>query len=109
LWAEPAAASQPAGSATHLNTFPVDAIGAYANGVLSMEYAKACVGSSGCRLPRGATTIIKQGVTIPINPDVFPNGLTGIREVDTFITLWNPQGLIAAPTVWSPDSPVVRT
>jgi hypothetical protein len=37
-----------------------------------------------------------------IQSGVFPHGLTGIREVDAFIGLWNPNGLTAGAKVWSP-------
>lgn len=90
-------------SVTYLNAYPVDSLGAYAAGVLAMEYARACGGASGqCRLPKGVTTIVKQGVTMTINSGAFPDGLTGIREVDTYIAMWNPRG--SEPSrVWSPD------
>ena len=34
---------------------------------------------------------------------MFPDGMTGIREVDLFIASVNPHRLRMAPTVWSPD------
>lgn len=88
---------------TYLNAYPVDTLGAYAAGVLSMEYAKACSGQGKCRLPAGVTTITRQGVTFDITSGAFPGGLTGIREVDSYLALWNPQPLRQAPQVWSPD------
>lgn len=95
-------------SVTYLNGYPVDAAGAYAAGVLAEEFAQACIGNS-CRLPSGVTTIIRQGITMEVASGVFPNGVTGIREVDTYIALWNPGSLRKQSTVWSPDLRYPRT
>lgn len=89
-------------SVTYLNSYPVDSLGAYAAGVLAMEFAKACTGGK-CRLPTGVTTVARQGVSYDITKGSFPDGFTGIREVDGYIALWNPQGRRQATTVWSPD------
>jgi hypothetical protein len=93
-------------SVTYLNAYPVDTIGAYAAGVLAMEFAKACTGKK-CRLPANVTAVTRQGVSFEIAAGSFPGGMTGIREVDTFIGLWNPRG-IQPPQVWSPDMRVPR-
>lgn len=90
-------------SVTYLNAYPVTQIGAVAAGLLAMEFAKACIGSGKCRLPREVTSIVRQGITMEIAAGSFPNGLTGIREVDSYIASWNPNALSYAPTVWSPD------
>jgi hypothetical protein len=98
-----AAAGDPGTFAvTYLNANPVDALGAYAAGVMAMEYAKACT-SGKCRLPSGVTAIARQGVTFDITSGAFPGGLTGIREVDAYLALWNPEPIRQAPQVWSPD------
>jgi hypothetical protein len=89
-------------SVTYLNGYPVDSLGAYAVGVLAMEYGRACVGNA-CRLPSGVTMVARQGVTMEIQSGAFPNGLTGIQEVDTYLGLWNPGALRRGPTVYSPD------
>lgn len=89
-------------SITYLNSWPVDSLGAYAAGVLSMEFAKACTGGK-CRLPAGVTSIVRQGVAIEVAGGTFPNGFTGIREVDAILAMWNPTPIRQAPTVWSPD------
>lgn len=94
-------------SVTYLNAYPVDAIGAYAAGIMAMEYGRACGGGS-CRLPAGVTTVVRQGLAIEIASGAFPGGLTGIREVDSFISLWNPRGLAEASRVWSPDRSHMR-
>jgi hypothetical protein len=94
-------------SVTYLNSYPVDALGAYAVGVLAMEYAKACMGQK-CRLPSTVSAVTRQGVSFEITSGSFPDGFTGIREVDAFISLWNPQALRQRASVWSPDIPQTR-
>jgi len=89
-------------SVTFLNSYPPDQAAAYACAVLAMEFAKACAGLS-CRLPPGVTTVARQGLTFTIPTGSFPDGLTGIREVDAWLALWNPDGIRQAPKVWSPD------
>jgi hypothetical protein len=37
----------------------------------------------------------------------FPDGRTGIHEVDAFVAIWNPRN-IDPPQVWSPDLPTYR-
>ena len=88
---------------TYLNSYPVDSLGAYAVGVLAMEFAKACIGGK-CRLPATVTAITRQGVSFEIASGTFPSGFTGIREVDTYISMWNPQGLRQRASVWTPDA-----
>jgi hypothetical protein len=88
-------------SVTYLNAYPVDSLGAYAAGVLANEYAKACSGKK-CRLPSNVTNVTRQGVAMEMVTGAFPNGQTGIREVDSFITLWNPGGLRQGASVWFP-------
>lgn len=93
-------------SITYLNSYPVDSLGAYAAGVLAMEYARACSGNV-CLLPPGVTTIVRQGITMEIASGAFPGGVTGLREVDTYVALWNPAGIRQQATVWSPDQPPI--
>jgi hypothetical protein len=96
-------------SVTYLNAIPVDALGAYAAGTLACEYAKACNGQK-CRLPSGVTSVARQGVSYEIASGAFPNGETGIREVDTWVARFNPHHLRMPTQVWTPDEPnLVRT
>jgi hypothetical protein len=88
-------------SVTYLNSYPVDALGAYAVGILAMEYAKACTGGK-CSLPTGVTSVVRQGVSYNIASGAFPNGLTGLREVDAYLALWNPGRVREATQVWFP-------
>jgi hypothetical protein len=93
---------------TYLNAVPVDPIGEYVGGLLACEYAKACSGAK-CRLPSGVTEITRQGISMSINRGAFPDGLTGIREVDLYVQSVNPYALKTAPAVWTPDMVKVRT
>jgi hypothetical protein len=76
----------------------------YAAGVLAAEYFKACSGKQ-CRLPQGVTSISRNGITMEIPSGLFPNGATGLREVDPIIRIYNPNGLKMPSRVMSPDSP----
>jgi len=93
---------------TYLNAHPVDSMGRQAVTVLAQELAKARTGR-GCRLPTNVQTIARQGITMTIGTGTFPDGTTGLREVDTYIALWNPGGLRRQATVWTPDQPTYRT
>lgn len=95
-------------SVTYLNAQPVDGLGAYAAGVLACEFAKACSGSS-CRLPAGVTEITRSGVSFTVPTGAFTDGLTGIREVDAYITTINPNRLRQPVRVWTPDRAETRT
>lgn len=89
---------------TYVNGYVPDALAAYAVGILALEYAKACTNAKGCKLPIGTTSVVRQGVSIEIATGSFPNGMTGIREVDAWIALWRPEGSPRwQPRVWSPD------
>lgn len=89
---------------TYLNSHRVDAMGAYAAGVLAYEFLKLLTqDKTKCRLPSSVTNVQRQGLTFEITRGMFANGVTGIPEVDTFIMLWNPHGLKTKPAVYSPD------
>lgn len=88
-------------SITYLNAYPVDALGAYAAGILACEYAKACSGSD-CALPPGVVAVARAGITMQITPGAFPDGYTGIREVDSYVRQFNPYGAKAPSAVWVP-------
>lgn len=95
-------------SITYVNSYPVDAIGSYAAGVLAMEFAKACTGGK-CRLPNNVTSLTRNGASFEIVTGAFPDGFTGIREVDSWIAQWKPAGSPAfQPVVYSPDLPQMR-
>ena len=48
------------------------------------------------------------GITIEKAAGMFPEGVTGLPEIDAYLMLWNPFGLKVAPRVYSPDLPVAR-
>ena len=89
-------------SVTYLNGLQVNALGAYAAGILACEFAKACSGAA-CRLPANVVSIIRAGVQMQMLPGTFPGGKTGIREVDAYVRQYNPQGFVTPPAVWSPN------
>ena len=47
--------------------------------------------------------VTRQGVTLELQTGMFPNGSTGIREVDAWLAGINPYGLKQAPRISSPD------
>lgn len=80
-------------------------LGAVAAGRLAGEYALLCQGRN-CALPATVRTVARNGVTLDLaaaDGDLWPGGLTGLRDVDVFIRRWNPHALKAPATVWSPD------
>lgn len=88
-------------SIQYLNSYKVDGLGAYASAILAWEYAQACSGGA-CRLPASVIAVSRQGVSYEITPGAFPDGFTGIREVDAYIALWNPKGIREEVRVWYP-------
>jgi hypothetical protein len=84
-----------------------DAAGLWAAGVLACEYSKACTGGK-CRLPSAVTSISRQGVAFTMSTTMFPDGMTGIREVDAYLSSVNPNALRTPSLVWSPDLPSTR-
>lgn len=74
-----------------------------AAGVLAAEFLAACEGNE-CRLPWSVTNVSQGGVSYEMQPSDFPEGKTGIPEVDAVIRIYNPYGLRQRPTVASPDS-----
>lgn len=81
---------------------PLDAAGQIALGILACEYAQAASGQA-CRLPSNALQVQRLGVTIDLARQSFPEGLTGIPEVDLVLRRYNPYALAAPSMVWSPD------
>lgn len=94
---------------TYVNSHPVGALGAHAGGIMAAEWLKLLTNAKGgCRLPRSVTSVSRQGITMEITSGMFPDGVTGLPEVDAFLMLWNPFGLKVAPRVYSPDLPQHR-
>lgn len=95
---------------TYLNGYEVDVLGQAAGGIMAAEYLKLFGTSANkCRLPRGVTSVTRQGMQFEVSAGMFPNGVTNIPEVDAYIAQWNPNGLRTRPMVYSPDLPAHRS
>src|SRR5690606_33047777 len=81
----------------------VDDLGAFAAGKLAMEFAKACTSNGKCSLPSSVRQIARQGVTYEIQAGAFPDGFTGIREVDLYIESVNPYRQKMPPRIFAID------
>lgn len=94
---------------TYYNSYPPGEIGSYAAGVMAEEWLKLLTkAKGGCRLPRSVTNIQRQGLTMELARGMFPDGVTGMPEVDAYIMLLNPFALKVMPRVYSPDLPQHR-
>lgn len=89
---------------TYERGLPPDAWGQRCAGLLALEFGKALIGSTTCKLPANATSATRSGVTVALAVTAQMRQ-TGIAEVDRWVALMNPQGLISPPAVWSPDVP----
>lgn len=73
---------------------------------MALELIKYKFQIDGCRLPRRATQITRQGVSITIDPMQFlSEGGTGLLGVDLWLRAVNPDRGAQAASVWSPDLP----
>lgn len=88
-------------SVTYLNAYPVDQNGAYAAARLALEFAKACEGKN-CKLPAGVSQVVRQGVSFTVNTGLFSEGVTGIREIDAYISTVNPDKRKSQTKIWYP-------
>jgi hypothetical protein len=93
---------------TYLNGHEVDPLGEYVGGLLALEYLNAMTSAKKCRLPANVTTVTRQGISMELSTGMFPDGTTGIKEVDAYLMQWNPHGLRTRPEVYSPDLPRPR-
>lgn len=88
---------------TYMNGLPVDLMGQIAAGVLAEEYLKLLNTDKKCRLPSGVKSLNRAGVSIEIETGMFPGNVTGIKEVDTYLYLINPNALRVPPSIHSVD------
>lgn len=96
-------------SITYSRSYPVGADGRLAVAYLAMEFAKACQPKGKCSLPRGVTSVVRNGVSFSVEAGLFPNGLTGIDIVDQFILKWAPAGSpVRTATVFDPRKRTAR-
>lgn len=79
-------------SITYSKSYPVLEDGRIAVAYLALEFAKACRPAGKCALPRGVTSVVRNGVSFSIQAGLFPNGLTNIDIVDQYILKWAPAG-----------------
>jgi hypothetical protein len=84
-------------SVTYSRSYAVGEDGRLAVAMLAAEFAKACTPKAKCSLPRGVTSVARNGVSFTIEAGLFPNGLTGIDIVDQFILKWAPAGSPTRP------------
>lgn len=84
--------------------YPSEA-GLLAAGALASEFAKAITGAK-CKLPSAITSLTRNGISLDFQEGYFPNNVTGMLVVDSFVASLNPNGLRQAARVWSPDIPV---
>lgn len=96
-------------SVTARHGSPVPTAGALAAGELACELAKA-LNNETCRLPRGVTSVARQGITINYAnvTDLLSQGLTGLYLVDQFLRAYNPHGLTERASVYNIDAPPPR-
>jgi hypothetical protein len=95
----------PKFTVTYLNGHEVDELGEYVGGLLALEYLNAMTANKKCRLPANVTTVSRQGISMELSTGMFPDGTTGIKEVDAYLMQWNPYGMRTRPQVYSPDLP----
>lgn len=86
-------------SITYSRSHVVEKDGEIAVALLALEFAKACQPKKKCSLPRGVTSVARNGVNFTIEAGLFPNGLTGIDTVDQYILKWAPAGAPTQPAV----------
>lgn len=75
----------------------------YAAGALAAEFYMACTTTGKCRLPRGTVAVVRNGVSMELEPNLIDSIATWI-EVAPVIQMFNPNRLTTAPRVLSPDS-----
>lgn len=68
------------------------------------ELILACVAPDDCSLPSQTAVVVRQDLTMELNPQQFVGeGKTGITTVDQAIAAYNPNNLQRRATVWSPE------
>lgn len=76
-----------------------DAWALFTAAALLCELMKSCRGDK-CRIPRNATQVTSQGLTITLSDSVIRKYLP---EVNEWVTTVNPNGAMLPGRVWSPD------
>lgn len=92
-------------SVLYLRGKAVPVAGMRALGSLASEIYKQCTGAANCRLPDRVKTVTREGITYDMfDPgEWLDQGLTGLRDVDTWLRSVNPHGLYQPSAVFSLD------
>ena len=79
----------------YLRGEPIPAGAATMVGTLAKERYLQCIGDTRCRLPRNATSVSRQGVSVqmPSPQEIIESGATGLPDVDLWVRSLNPNGL----------------
>jgi hypothetical protein len=93
---------------TYLRGLTVPAAGQFAVGVLACELAASWIPGAACRLPNNTQSVTSNGVNISIDAKQLQLGYTGLREVDQWCRLVNPNNRPFESQVWSPDTDASR-
>lgn len=90
---------------TYRRGMPVPIGGDIYAAVLGAEIAASISGGK-CRLPSRATSVTREGVNIVLaSPEEYlQEGLTGVPEIDQWISTHNPHRLKTDSVAWSPDT-----
>ncbi|WP_211264327.1 hypothetical protein [Streptosporangium amethystogenes] len=90
---------------TYTHGIPLDEAAQWAYSAYACELLKACVGSSGCRLPKRVQSVTREGVTMSFidTMDYLDKGRTGLPDVDQWLSSVNPYGLRQRSRVLSSD------
>lgn len=73
-------------------------------GVLAHEFYLGWTDEAKCRLPWNVTQVTRQGTSYELEPPSFPDGTTGIFEVDSFVSLVNPNRIKMPVSIASPET-----
>jgi hypothetical protein len=95
---------------TYQRGIPVPQGGQLAAGTLACELAKQACNDKTCRLPKRATMVVREGVTVQMPSDAafFATGATGIFEIDSWLASVQHDNR-AGFAVHSPDVKKFRT
>jgi hypothetical protein len=69
--------------------------------VLTAELVKACTADKSCRIPVGAVSVTRRGVTYDMSAN---EGKTGITEVDLWLNSVNPHGRKKRASIVDPEA-----
>lgn len=88
----------------YVRGIPVPVGGRRAAAILACELAKACTGQK-CRIPANVTEVTRNGVSFTFDPTVYyTSGLTGIPEVDLWLSATNPGRNRRSSAVYTPHT-----